>query len=60
VAERKKIPGLEPQRADVILAGAALVERLMALFSVEESVVSDQGIRYGILFERLSRSRPFH
>jgi exopolyphosphatase/guanosine-5'-triphosphate,3'-diphosphate pyrophosphatase len=60
VAERKKIPGLEPQRADVILAGAALVERLMALFSVEESVVSDQGIRYGLLFERLSRSRPFH
>jgi len=53
VAERREIPGLEPKRADVILAGALLIDRLMDLFRVDEVVVSDQGIRYGLLHERL-------
>lgn len=53
VAERRKIPGLEPGRADVILAGAILIARIMALFGLEEALVSDQGIRYGLLYERL-------
>ena len=53
VAERKTIPGLEPKRADVILAGAYLIERIMTLFRAEQVVVSDQGVRYGLLHERL-------
>jgi exopolyphosphatase/guanosine-5'-triphosphate,3'-diphosphate pyrophosphatase len=57
IAERREIPGLEPQRADVILAGALLIQRIMAFFSIEEVTVSDQGIRYGLLHERL---RTFH
>lgn len=55
VAERKKIPGLEPKRADVILAGALLIDRIMDLFRLERILVSDQGIRYGLLYERLGR-----
>lgn len=54
IAERKRIAGLEPKRADVILAGALLIDRIMALFRVEQVTVSDQGIRYGLLHERLS------
>jgi len=57
VAERKAIPGLEPQRADVILAGALLIDRIMAFFRLDEVMVSDQGIRYGLLFERLESDR---
>lgn len=53
ISERKKIAGLEPKRADVILAGAVLVEKIMCLFGFEEVVVSDQGIRFGLLYERL-------
>ena len=53
IAERRKISGLEPQRADVILAGAILIERIMAFFGLDEARVSDQGIRYGLLYERL-------
>lgn len=53
IAERREIPGLEPKRADVILAGAILIDRIMALFHVDQVTVSDQGIRYGILHEKL-------
>ncbi len=53
VAERKQIAGLEPMRADVILAGALLIERILNLFGVDEAIVSDQGIRYGVLYEKI-------
>jgi exopolyphosphatase/guanosine-5'-triphosphate,3'-diphosphate pyrophosphatase len=57
IAERKSIPGLEPKRADVILAGAYLIERIMSLFRAGEVMVSDQGVRYGLLYERLKSYR---
>ena len=57
VAERKQIPGLEPKRADVILAGALSIERIMALFNIDEVIVSDQGIRYGLLYEKIAAGR---
>lgn len=53
IADRKQILGLEPKRADVILAGAFLVERIMIAFDSERVIVSDQGVRYGLLRERL-------
>ncbi len=57
VAERKQIPGLEPKRADVILAGARLIERIMEVFSADRVIVNDQGVRYGLLHERLDQVR---
>jgi exopolyphosphatase/guanosine-5'-triphosphate,3'-diphosphate pyrophosphatase len=56
VSQRKTIPGLEPKRADVILAGAILTERLMEHFEIDHVIVSDQGVRYGLLHERLKRA----
>jgi exopolyphosphatase/guanosine-5'-triphosphate,3'-diphosphate pyrophosphatase len=55
LAERKTSSGLEPQRADVILAGACLIDRMMTLFDAGRLIVSDQGVRYGLLYERLDR-----
>jgi exopolyphosphatase/guanosine-5'-triphosphate,3'-diphosphate pyrophosphatase len=55
IAERKTIPGLEPKRADVILAGACLIERMMTLFQAEQVIVSDHGVRYGLLHECLKQ-----
>jgi exopolyphosphatase/guanosine-5'-triphosphate,3'-diphosphate pyrophosphatase len=55
IAERKAIPGLEPKRADVIFAGACLIERLMTLFHSEQVIVSDHGVRYGLLHECLKQ-----
>jgi exopolyphosphatase/guanosine-5'-triphosphate,3'-diphosphate pyrophosphatase len=57
VEERKRIAGLEAKRADVILAGSVLVERIMAFFDADQAVVSDQGIRYGLLYEKLGGGR---
>jgi exopolyphosphatase/guanosine-5'-triphosphate,3'-diphosphate pyrophosphatase len=54
LAERKAIAGLEAKRADVILAGAWLTERIMTSFGAQQVVVSDQGVRYGLLHERLA------
>ena len=56
-AERMSITGLDPKRADVILAGACLIERIMTLFRAPQVIVSDQGVRYGLLYECLRQQK---
>jgi exopolyphosphatase/guanosine-5'-triphosphate,3'-diphosphate pyrophosphatase len=51
--ERRRIPGLEPGRADVILAGAAIVAASMDRLGYHEMRVSDEGLREGILLDFL-------
>lgn len=53
VAERREIPGLEPDRADVILAGAILQARALYRFNASSVTVSTRGLRYGLLYELL-------
>ena len=55
IAERKTIVGLDPKRADVIFAGACIIERIMFLLKKTQALVSDQGVRYGLLHERLAQ-----
>jgi exopolyphosphatase/guanosine-5'-triphosphate,3'-diphosphate pyrophosphatase len=52
-AERERIPGLDPRRADVILAGALILDRLAQAVGVAEILVSDRGIRWGLVYEML-------
>jgi exopolyphosphatase / guanosine-5'-triphosphate,3'-diphosphate pyrophosphatase len=49
VVQRRRLPGLEPQRADVIFAGACLLVRVMNRLRADRIIVSDQGVRYGLL-----------
>ncbi len=51
IEERKKIPGLEPGRADVILAGSLLLEKIAEHFGFQEITVSDRGVRWGLVYE---------
>jgi exopolyphosphatase/guanosine-5'-triphosphate,3'-diphosphate pyrophosphatase len=51
IAQRKGIIGLDPKRAEVIFAGACLIDRIMKFYDKDEIVVSDQGVRYGLLHE---------
>lgn len=48
--ERRKIPGLDPERADIILAGACIIRYAMRFAGCTEIVVSDRGLRHGILY----------
>jgi exopolyphosphatase/guanosine-5'-triphosphate,3'-diphosphate pyrophosphatase len=47
--ERVELPGLEPKRADVIVAGALIVRELIRRAGATEMVVSDRGVRFGLV-----------
>jgi exopolyphosphatase / guanosine-5'-triphosphate,3'-diphosphate pyrophosphatase len=49
LAERQQLPGLEPKRADVIVAGALIVRDLLRRAGAAETIVSDRGVRFGLL-----------
>ena len=49
---RRSIVGLQPKRADVILAGALIVRTVLDKLDVASLTVTDRGLRDGVLFER--------
>jgi exopolyphosphatase/guanosine-5'-triphosphate,3'-diphosphate pyrophosphatase len=49
---RRAIIGLQPKRADVILAGACIVRTVMEKLGQSSLTVSDRGLRHGVLVER--------
>lgn len=49
---RRAIIGLQPKRAEVILAGACVVRTVMEKLGKESFTVSDRGLRHGVLAER--------
>jgi exopolyphosphatase / guanosine-5'-triphosphate,3'-diphosphate pyrophosphatase len=53
--ERREIVGLQPKRAEVILAGALIVRTVLAELGRESLTVSDRGLRHGVLAERFGR-----
>ena len=52
--ERRAIVGLQPKRADVILAGACIVKTVMDKLGKDSLSVSDRGLRHGLLIDRFS------
>ena len=52
--QRGAIVGLQPKRADVILAGACIVRTVMEMPGKNEVTVSDCGLRHGLLVERFA------
>lgn len=53
--ERRRVPGINPSRADIIICGAAILETLMADLGIEELHISERGLRDGLLVEYLSK-----
>ncbi len=50
--ERRRVIGLQPERADIILAGACIVRTVLDKLGSESLTVSDRGLRHGLLVER--------
>jgi exopolyphosphatase/guanosine-5'-triphosphate,3'-diphosphate pyrophosphatase len=55
--ERRSIPGLNPERADIIVAGVIVADELMAHFSANLLRVNERGIREGLILKALKRQQ---
>ncbi|HXE58888.1 MAG TPA: Ppx/GppA phosphatase family protein [Gemmatimonadales bacterium] len=51
---RRQVPGLNPQRADIIVAGLAVTAELLERVEAREVTVSAFGLREGILLEMVA------
>jgi exopolyphosphatase/guanosine-5'-triphosphate,3'-diphosphate pyrophosphatase len=49
---RRAVVGLQPQRAEVILAGACIIRTILEKLGAPSLTVSDRGLRHGVLVER--------
>jgi len=57
--ERRRLPAINPERADIIVAGAAIIEVVMEKFGLEEIRISNRELRDGLLVEYLSNFEGF-
>ncbi len=56
-AERRLMPGLEQGREDIVLAGAVVAQELMGRYGYGEMLVSDWGLREGIVLDLYRKRR---
>jgi len=57
VKERSQVFGLDSARAEIILAGAVILEGIALSFDVEKFTYSDYALREGVLFDTLAREK---
>jgi len=55
-AERRKMPGMNPRRSDIIVAGNEIVIAVLETLGREELVVSERALREGIVVDYLERN----
>lgn len=55
IEQRRNIPGLDPSRADVILAGALIVQEVLRATGRNHLAISVRGLRWGVLYDRFGR-----
>ena len=56
--QRRQVPGLSPQRADIIVAGLAVVAELLELADARAVTISAFGLREGLLLEMAGAAAP--
>ncbi len=57
--QRRKIPGMNPERADIIIPGAAILDTFMRELSLEAVTVTGRGLQDGLLVDYCSRMDTF-
>lgn len=53
--ERRRVPGLDADRADIILGGAATLMAVLEDLKSTTLTISDRGLRHGIIIDRMMR-----
>jgi exopolyphosphatase/guanosine-5'-triphosphate,3'-diphosphate pyrophosphatase len=56
-AERASVPGIKPARADLILAGAVVLQGVLSTGGFAGLEATEAGLREGVFFERLLQGR---
>ena len=55
--DRRRIPGLDEKRADIIVAGTLILEESMRLLGIKELTVSSYALREGIIYDYIHQLR---
>jgi exopolyphosphatase/guanosine-5'-triphosphate,3'-diphosphate pyrophosphatase len=53
---RRTLPGLQPKRADVIVAGGLILRTAIDCLDATSVTVSDRGLRWGLLADRFGNA----
>jgi exopolyphosphatase/guanosine-5'-triphosphate,3'-diphosphate pyrophosphatase len=53
--DRRSTPGLDPGRADIIVAGTLVLEGVADIFKIKRFVYSEAALREGVLLDTISR-----
>jgi exopolyphosphatase / guanosine-5'-triphosphate,3'-diphosphate pyrophosphatase len=53
--DRRGIPGLDPARADIIVAGALVLEAVADIYGIKGFVFSEAALREGVLLDTIAR-----
>jgi len=59
VEQRRRVPGINPERADIIIGGSAILQTTMEIVGAASITISDRGLREGIVVDRLRRSSVY-
>ena len=57
LSERMKLPGLDPRRADLIVAGAVVLDMVLEHLQAPEIVLCDFALREGLVLDYIQRNR---
>lgn len=57
--KRKQIPGINPDRADIIIGGAVILDVFMQEFKQIEIQISPRGLRHGLLIDYLQHQSGY-
>jgi len=56
---RRKVPGINPERADIIIGRAAILDVFMKELSLDSITITSRGLQDGLLNDNLSRMDDF-
>lgn len=55
--ERKKMNGLNPKRADIIIVGAIILKIIMDKFNFSEIIISERDIQFGLINKVIKKNK---